>query len=68
MAGPDERKPSRDTLREMARLVGLDLTDEQLEKIAPDIDALTRNVAALEAIDFGETEPAFIYRPDPWAG
>ncbi len=67
MAGPEERKPNRQSLEEMARMVGLDLTDEQLDKIAPDVDALVRNIAALKAIDFGETEPAFVYRPDPWA-
>ena len=66
MAGPEERKPNRQSLEEMARMVGLDLTAEQLDKMGPDIDALVRNIATLAAIDFGETEPAFVYRPDPW--
>ena len=66
MAGPEDRKPNRQSLEAMARMVGMDLTDEQLDKLAPDVDALVRNIATLGAIDFGETEPAFVYRPDPW--
>ena len=66
MAGPEDRKPNRQSLEAMARMVGLDLTSEQLDKLAPDIETLVHNIAVLEAIDFGETEPAFVYRPDPW--
>ncbi len=56
--------PSRQTVAELARLAGLALTAGQVDKILPDIEALARNVAALEAVDLGETEPAFRFRPD----
>lgn len=58
------RKLSREAITEMARFVGLEMTEEQLNKIEPEMEVLARNIETLEAVDLGETEPAILFRPD----
>ena len=64
---PETRGPkiARQTVREMARLVGLELAEDRLDQLEPEIEALARNVERLREIDFGDTEPVFQFRPVP---
>ena len=54
---------ARQTVREMARLIGLELTDDQLDQLEPEMESLAKNVERLREIDFWDTEPVFQFRP-----
>ena len=56
-------KIARQTVREMARLVGLELTEDQLDRLEPEMESLAKNIERLREIDFGDTEPVFQFRP-----
>jgi Asp-tRNA(Asn)/Glu-tRNA(Gln) amidotransferase C subunit len=47
----------------MARLIGLELTDDQLDQLEPEMESLAKNVERLREIDFWDTEPVFQFRP-----
>jgi Asp-tRNA(Asn)/Glu-tRNA(Gln) amidotransferase C subunit len=51
-----------DTLRRGARLAGFAWTDAELEEIRPQVEALLRQLRALETIPIGDAEPTTQYR------
>jgi hypothetical protein len=49
------------TLEQIARLGGLELAPERLAYLLPQFVAFRQDLAKLEGIDLGETEPAIIF-------
>lgn len=53
---------SQETLRRVtAEMAGLSFTDEELERLTPQMAALLSDLSALEALDLRQVEPAMIF-------
>ena len=59
-----ERKISRDSLRAMAGLAGLDLSDDKLDELLPQVERMLEPTEDLDVLDIGSVEPAVVFRPD----
>ncbi len=57
----------RETIRRLAALAGVPLSDERIAALAPLLPAVQAGVAALAAIDYRQVEPAGRFRPRPEA-
>ncbi len=57
----------RETVRRLASLAGVPLSDERIAALAPLLPAVQAGVAALAAIDYRQVEPASRFRPRPEA-
>lgn len=66
-AAPQEaRKVTRDALRAAAQLIGVELTDAQVEMALPGVNRNLDNYETLRKIEIPlDTEPAFSFRPAP---
>ncbi len=51
------------TLASLTRLAGLSLTPERLSQLLPSFQALRRDMARLQEVELGETEPAGTFNP-----
>ena len=49
-------------LRSIAEFAGLDLPEERLSLLVPQIQALIDGVAALDQLDLSEVEPEIVFR------
>ena len=56
--------PSPETVRTLFRLVGIELTDEQIEAAAADVTAVEGATKRLKETNVGEAEPVFFLPPD----
>ena len=54
---------SKEDLAAAARAVGLDLGDERLEELLPEMRRAAKAFQALEALDLEAHEPAVTFRP-----
>ena len=57
----------RETVRRLAALAGVPLSDERIAALAPLLSAVQAGVATLAAIDYRQVEPASRFRPRPEA-
>ena len=58
---------ARETIRRLATLAGVPLTEERIAALALTLPFVQAGVAALADIDYGEAEPAARFRPRPQA-
>ncbi len=58
---------ARETIRRLATLTGLPLTQERIDALALTLPFVQTGVAALADIDYREVEPAAWFRPRPEA-
>ena len=56
------RRVTLEQLRCVASLADLDLSDERLALLVPQIQALIDGVAALDQLDLAEVEPEIVFR------
>ena len=62
---PDDKPAlSAESIREMFRLVGVELTDEQIAEAGSEVTTLARSIARLREAQVGEAEPVFFLPPD----
>ena len=52
---------TKETLKAMAQLSGLELSDEALEELLPQI---RQTVESLAGLDLQSVEPAIVFKPD----
>lgn len=62
MTQPKSPEVSKETLKAIARLSGIELTDQRLEEIAPQIQQALDSLARLNELNLGDAEPANIFR------
>ena len=55
---------SRDSLRAMAELSGLEIADERLDELLPQVQHMVEAMAGLDALDIKSMEPAVVFRAD----
>lgn len=60
MTGP---KVSRETLRALADLAGLRISDEKLAELLPQVQRTLHSMADLDALDLKDVEPAVVFLP-----
>ncbi len=58
---------ARETIRRLAALAGVPLTQERIDALALALPFVQTGVAALADIDYREVEPASRFRPRPEA-
>ncbi len=61
MAQSKAPRVTKETLKAIASLSGIDLSEERLEHLLPQMQATLDSLAKLDELDLGETEPAFIF-------
>ena len=54
---------SKDELAAMARAVGLELSDERLERLLPEVESLSAAFERLARLDLKRHEPSVVFRP-----
>ena len=54
-----------DDLKQIAHLAGLSVSPEELERLAPALEALYADLDRLRALPIADLEPAFTPRLDP---
>lgn len=52
---------SKETVAEMARFVGLQVDDDDIERLEAETRSVARNMARLDAIDLDGVEPLLIH-------
>lgn len=55
---------SRETVQALAVLAGLSLDDSELDALLPLVEQNVETMAALDAIDLKDVEPAIIFRSE----
>ena len=55
---------SRETVQALAALAGLSLDDSELDALLPQIEQNVETMAALDAIELTDVEPAIIFRSE----
>ena len=61
MAQSKEQKVTKETLKTLAQLADLDLSDERLEHLLPQMQAVVDSMAKLDELDLQDTAPAFTF-------
>ena len=66
IGGTHMAKPqvSKETLKAMAALSGLELSDERLEELLPRAQKAAEETASLDGLDLEGIEPAVVFRAD----
>jgi len=59
-----KQQVTKEAMRALARLSGLDLSDERLEALLPQMQATLEAVSGLNALDMEGIEPAVTFEPD----
>ncbi len=55
---------SKETVRALALLAGLSLSEDELGALLPQIEQNVETMAALDAIDLEGVEPAIMFKPE----
>jgi len=58
-------KVTKATLKVMAESCGLSLSDERMEHLLPQMQAIVDSMAKLDEMDLGDTPPAFVFHIRP---
>lgn len=58
------REVSKETLRAIARLTGLDLSEGKLDELLPQVKSSVEAIGRLDALDLHSVEPAIVFVPD----
>ena len=59
-----ESRVTRESLRALADLVGLDIGDDTLDELLPQVRRSAEATAALDALDLEHVEPASVFTPE----
>ena len=54
---------TKERIRRLAELAGLELTEERLDALLPQIEPLLEARALLEGLDLGDTPPELVFIP-----
>ena len=55
---------TKETLKAMAQMSGLELSDEKLEELLPQIQRTVEALGGLGVLDLQNVEPAIVFKPD----
>jgi len=55
---------SKETLKAMATLLGLEFSGQRLEELLPRVQHMVKDLAELDRLNLNDVEPAFIFRPE----
>jgi Asp-tRNA(Asn)/Glu-tRNA(Gln) amidotransferase C subunit len=59
-----QRKVTKEALRAMARMSGLELNDDRLEELLPQVQRSMEALGGLEVLDLENVEPAVVFAPE----
>ena len=57
-------RASKETLKAMANLLGLEFSEQRLEELLPQVQQMVKEMAGLDGLNLNEVEPAIIFRPE----
>ena len=55
------KKVTKEEMRTLAQIAGLDLSEERLDQLLPQMQAVVDSVAKLDELELGDTPPAFTF-------
>ena len=58
------REVSKETLRAIARLTGMDLSEGKLDELLPQVRSSVEALGRLDALDLDSVEPAVVFVPE----
>jgi Asp-tRNA(Asn)/Glu-tRNA(Gln) amidotransferase C subunit len=59
-----EQRVSKDAFRAMAGLSGLELTDDELEELLPQVQRTFEGMVGLDVLNLGDVEPAISFKAE----
>jgi Asp-tRNA(Asn)/Glu-tRNA(Gln) amidotransferase C subunit len=63
MALPEKKRLTAETAKQMAEVAGLDLTEDRVAQLAPQIQSLREAIDAMSEIDLTDVEPSTVFVP-----
>jgi hypothetical protein len=57
-------KVSKETLKAMATLLGLEFSAQRLEELLPRVQQMVKDSSDLDGLNLNDVEPAVIFRPE----
>ena len=55
---------TKEALRAMANLSGLEISDQQLEELQPQVQRVVEGLEGLDVLNLEEIEPAVVFKPE----
>ena len=55
---------TKEALRAMANLSGLEISDQQLEELLPQVQRVVEGLEGLDVLNLEEIEPAVVFKPE----
>ena len=55
---------TKEALRAMANLSGLEISDQQLEELQPQVQRVAEGLEGLDVLNLEEIEPAVVFKPE----
>lgn len=59
-----DRRVTKDTLKALAAMLGLDLSDDTLDELLPQVQRTTESMSELDDLDLESVEPAVTFKAD----
>ena len=59
-----DRRVTKDTLKALADMLGLDLSDDTLDELLPQVQRTTASMSGLDDLDLDSVEPAVTFKAD----
>ncbi len=58
------RTVTKEALRAMAEMSGMELSDEQLDELLPQVQRAVGSIGGLDVLDLAAAEPAVVFKAD----
>ena len=55
---------TKEALRAMANLSGLEISDQQMEELQPQVQRVVEGLEGLDVLNLEEIEPAVVFKPE----
>ena len=63
MAKPEKKRITPEAARQIADITGLDVDDERIAELAPQIQGIRDGIDAMDEVDLTDIEPSIVFIP-----
>jgi Asp-tRNA(Asn)/Glu-tRNA(Gln) amidotransferase C subunit len=64
MAKPEKKAVTPETVRQIADIAGLDMSDERVAQLTPQIQSVRESINAMDDVDLTDIEPSIVFVPE----